>query len=186
MNISKLIGVRSVNLLRAVKASSKELKKKTNPLAIPWRCVNFNKTKVITVIDIASTVRNPVLIPNIKKIKEANSWELVEARLDRSIFSGDAKRGTLSTAFIKNKMNREKDTVFAWFWSLGNLTSIALPNTIPWNNPIAKALVTKMIENIGSWKTLTRNGMSANPMNWKNKWEYYLLANAAYKGRVNL
>ena len=66
-------------------------------------------------MDIASTVRNPVLIPNIINNKEANSSEFVADTLNKSILSGDANRGTLNIAFIKNKTNRDTDTVFTRF-----------------------------------------------------------------------
>ena len=62
-----LLGVRSVNLLRAVKISRRALKKKTNPFTIPFKLVNFKITKVITIIEIARTVRNPVFIPKIRE-----------------------------------------------------------------------------------------------------------------------
>ena len=82
---------------------------------IPLRFVNFSKTKVITVIDIARTVRNPVLIPNIKNIKEASSSGLPAEKLNRSIFSGDANLGTLKIALAKNKTNRDIETVLTRF-----------------------------------------------------------------------
>ena len=68
------------------------------------------------VTEIATTVRNPVFIPNNRKSKETISVGLpVCTTLEISIFSGDAKRGTLRIAFIKNKTKRETDTVFTWF-----------------------------------------------------------------------
>ena len=73
--------------------------------------MNFSRTKVITVTEIASTVRNPVFIPNIKNRTDAASVEPFVNKLERSIFSGDAKRGTLKIAFIKNITNRDTDTV---------------------------------------------------------------------------
>ena len=107
-----MLGVRSVSLLRPVSSNIKALKKKTNAFAIPWMLVNFRRTKVITVTEMANTVRNPVFIPKIKNRSEATSPGLFADKLDRSIFSGEAKRGTLRMAFAKNKMNREIDTVF--------------------------------------------------------------------------
>jgi len=62
------------------------------------------------VIEIASTVRNPVFIPKIKKRSEATSPGLPADKFDRSIFSVDAKRGTLKIAFTKNMIKREMDT----------------------------------------------------------------------------
>ena len=106
-----MLGVRSVNLLIAVNINKSMLKKKTNAFTIPFRWVNFNRTKVITVTEIASTVRNPVFIPNIKNSIDAASVEPFVSKLERSIFSGDAKRGTLKIAFIKNITNRDTDTV---------------------------------------------------------------------------
>jgi len=64
--------------------------------------VYFKRTKVITVTEIASTVRNPVFIPKIKKIEEITSPVLPAETLERSIFSVEAKRGTLKIAFTKN------------------------------------------------------------------------------------
>lgn len=109
---SNVLGVRSVNLLSAVSTSKSTLKKKTNPFVIPLMFVNFKRTNVITVTDIASIVRNPVFIPKIKKSRETISPELFAGKLERSIFSGEAKRGTLKIAFAKNKTNKEIDTVF--------------------------------------------------------------------------
>ena len=93
--------------------------------------VYFKRTKVITVTEIARTVRNPVFIPKIKKTEEIISLVLPADTVERSIFSVDAKRGTLKSAFTKNTINREIDTVFRWFWRRGNLTSMARPRTIP-------------------------------------------------------
>lgn len=107
-----MLGVRSVNLLMAVNTNSKLLKKKTNDFTIPFRFVNFKRTKVITVTEIARTVKNPVFIPKIKNKIEATSPVLFADKSDRAIFSGDAKRGTLRRAFIKNTTNKETDTVF--------------------------------------------------------------------------
>tara|TARA_B110000014_G_C19598889_1_gene317571 strand:+ start:187 stop:441 length:255 start_codon:yes stop_codon:yes gene_type:complete len=84
-----VLGVRSVNRLNAVKSSSKILKKKTNPLTIPCKLVNFKITNVITIIEIANTVRNPVFIPKTKKIEEMTSPGLPTDKFVRSIFSGD-------------------------------------------------------------------------------------------------
>ncbi len=74
--------------------------------------VYFKRTNVITVTEIAKTVRNPVFIPKIKKIEEIISLVLPADILERSIFSGEEKRGTLKTAFIKNTINKEIDIVF--------------------------------------------------------------------------
>jgi len=93
--------------------------------------VYFKRTKVITVTEIASTVRKPVFIPKIKKSEETTSPVLPADILERSIFSGEEKRGTLKTAFAKNMINSEIDTVFRWFWRRGNLTRIARPRIIP-------------------------------------------------------
>jgi len=101
-----------VNLLIAVNISNMALEKKTNNFTIPCRFVNFKRTKVITVTEIARTVRNPVFIPKIKNRIETASLVLLADKLERSIFSGDAKRGTLKRAFIKNMTNKETDTVF--------------------------------------------------------------------------
>ena len=101
-----------MNLLTAVNIKINALKKKTNPLVIPLRFVNFKTTKLITVTEIANTVRNPVFTPNIKKREDANSAGLFADKLDMIIFSGEANRGTLNSAFIKNKINIVTDTVF--------------------------------------------------------------------------
>jgi len=66
----------------------------------------------MTVKEIASTVRNPVFIPKIKKSVDANSPGLLADKFESSIFSGDANRGTLKSAFAKNMTNRVMDTVF--------------------------------------------------------------------------
>jgi hypothetical protein len=68
-------------------------------------------TKLMTVTDIVNTVRNPVFIPKIKKSDENISSELVTGKLNRSIFSGDSKRGTLKTALIRNNTNKVMETV---------------------------------------------------------------------------
>lgn len=68
-------------------------------------------TKLMTVTDIVNTVRNPVFIPKIKKSDENTSSELVTGKLNRSIFSGDSKRGTLKTALIRNNTNKVMETV---------------------------------------------------------------------------
>ncbi len=107
-----MLGVRSVSLLNAVKKSISMLKKKTNPFVIPLMCVNFKITNVITVTEIAKMVRNPVFIPNIKNSNDATSPGFPAEMFARSIFSGDAKRGTLKIALIKNKTNKEIETVF--------------------------------------------------------------------------
>ncbi len=131
-----------MNLLRPVSSSIRALKKKTNALAIPEISVYFKRTKVITVTEIASTVRNPVFIPKIKKIEDTTSPVLPADTLERSIFSGEEKRGTLKIAFVKNMINIVIETVFTRFWRRGNLTRIARPRMIPWNIPIPKALKT--------------------------------------------
>ena len=148
------------------------LKKKTNPFAKPWRCVNFRTTKVITVIEIARTVRNPVFIPKIKNSTDAISEGLAAEILDNSIFSGEAKRGTLRIALIKNKTNKVTETVLRWFWRRGNRTRIARPKMIPWNNPTPKAPKTDIIEKIGSWNTSARKGIRAILINYLLKLEY--------------
>lgn len=128
-----------MNLLTAVNINKSALKKKTNPFVIPVRFVNFNTTKLMTVTEIANTVRNPVFIPKIKKSADMTSPGLFADKLDKLIFSGEAKRGTLRIAFIRNKTNIVKDTVLTRFCKRGNLTKIALPRIIPWNNPIPNA-----------------------------------------------
>jgi len=113
--------------------------------------VIFSKTKVIIVTEIANTAKNPVLIPKIRKMMDATSPELVAWEIDeKSIFSGEANRGTLKRAFARNKTNREIETFFTLFCSLGNRTKIALPRIIPCNNPIPKAPKTAIREKIGS------------------------------------
>ena len=109
---SKVLGVRSVNRLIPVKINNRELKKKTNNFMSPWRFVNFKITKVITVTEIANTVRKPVFIPKIRNSADANSAGLPADKLENSIFSGDANLGTLRIAFAKNKTKRVIDTVF--------------------------------------------------------------------------
>ncbi len=101
-----------MNLLRPVSNSISALKKKTNAFAIPLIFVYFKRTKVITVTEIASTVRNPVFIPKIKKSEEITSPVLPIGKVDSSIFSGEEKRGTLKIAFTKNMINKVIDTVF--------------------------------------------------------------------------
>ena len=82
----------------------------------PLICVERKRINEITVTEIASTARNPVFTPNIVNIIDAISPELVISKIfDSSIFSGDANRGTLRTALIKNKKNSPADTNFAWF-----------------------------------------------------------------------
>ena len=139
-----------MNLLIPVNINNKELKNKTNNFTIPRRSVNFKITKVITVTEIANTVRNPVFIPKIRNNTDTSSAGLVGERFESSIFSGDANLGTLRIAFAKNKTNKVMDTVFRWFCSRGNLTRIARPRIIPWNNPTANAPITATIEKIGS------------------------------------
>jgi len=150
-----------VNRLIPVKTNNNTLKNKTNAFTIPLIFVNFNKTKVITVTEIAKTVRNPVFIPKIKNIDDANSPGPFADKFVKSIFSGDAKRGTLKMAFIKNNTNNEIDTVFRWFCKRGNLVKMARPKMIPWNNPIHKAPKTAVNEKIGSWNISTNNGINA-------------------------
>ncbi len=120
--------------------------------------VSFSKTKVMTVTDIANTAKNPVLIPRIRKIIDAASpvlvaWEIEE----KSIFSGDAKRGTLKMAFAKNIINKEIETFFTLFCNLGKRTRMARPKIIPCTNPIAKAPEIAIREKGGSWNSSTRN-----------------------------
>ena len=62
-----------MNRLIPVKTNNNTLKNKTNAFTIPLIFVNSNKTKVITVTEIDTNVRNPVFIPQIKKIDDANS-----------------------------------------------------------------------------------------------------------------
>ena len=107
-----MLGVRSVNRLKAVKTNKRALKKKIKHFIIPRKFVNFKITKVITMIEIAKTVRKPVFIPKTKKIEEIISAGLATDKFVRSIFSGDWKRGTLRIALIKNKINKVTDTVF--------------------------------------------------------------------------
>jgi len=123
--------VSSVNLLMPVKMSKRALENKTNDFTIPRIFVNFKKTKVMTVTEIANIVRNPVFIPKIKKSPERMSPKLAADKFESSIFSGDAKRGTLKIAFIKNTINNEMDTVLTWFCKRGNLTRIDRPKMIP-------------------------------------------------------
>ena len=85
---------------------------KTNAFDIPRIFVYFKRTKVITVKEIANRVRNPVLSPKIKKIEEATSPALPADKFERSIFSGEEKRGTLKIAFAKKRINKVIDTVF--------------------------------------------------------------------------
>ena len=139
-----------MNRLIPVKINNRELKKKTNNFMIPLRLVNFKITNVITVTEIANTVRNPVFIPKIRNKIDASSAGLPADKLENSIFSGDANRGTLRMAFAKNKTNRVMETVFRWFCNRGNLTKIARPKIIPWNNPTPNAPITARIEKIGS------------------------------------
>jgi len=101
-----------VNLLTAVNIKIRALKMNTKPFVIPLRFVNFKTTNVITVTEIASTVKNPVFIPKIKKNADAISPGLFADKLERVIFSGEAKRGTLRIAFIKNNPNIVNETVF--------------------------------------------------------------------------
>ena len=120
-----------MNLLRAVKINKRALKKKTNPFITPLRFVNFKITKLMTVTEIAKTVRNPVFIPKIKKSADTISPRLFADKFERVIFSGDAKRGTLRIAFIKNKLNIVNETVLTRFCKRGKRMRIALPRIIP-------------------------------------------------------
>jgi hypothetical protein len=106
-----VLGVSSVNRLIPVRISKRALEIKTNDFRIPLIFVNFKKTNVITVTEIANTVRNPVFIPKIKNNPEITSPKLDADRFEKSIFSGEAKRGTLKMAFIKNTINNVIDTV---------------------------------------------------------------------------
>ena len=106
-----MLGVRSVNLLTAVRISNRVLKKKTNIFETPLRAVNFKTTKLITVTDIANTLRNPVFMPKIKNNVDIISPGLFADKFERIIFSGDANLGTLRTAFVKNNTNKVTDTV---------------------------------------------------------------------------
>ena len=150
-----------MNLLKAVKISKRLLKKKTNPFTIPCKCVNFKITKVITIIEIARTVRKPVFIPKIKKTDEITSPGFATDKFVRSIFSGDWKRGTLRMAFIKNKINKVIDTVLRWFCNLGNLTRMALPSIIPWDKPIPNVVKITINWIKGSLKLSTSIGINA-------------------------
>jgi hypothetical protein len=67
----------------------------------------------MTVIEIASTAKKPAFIPNTRKSNDDNSSGLPDSKiLERLIFSGDAKRGTLNIAFTRNKKNKDIETVF--------------------------------------------------------------------------
>lgn len=115
------------------------------------------------VTDIAKTAKNPVLIPSIRKIREATSPELVAWDTeDKSIFSGDANLGTLKIAFTRNNTNSEIETFFKLFCSRGKRIKIAFPKIIPWGSPIANAPNTATRENIGSRKISEKNGINAN------------------------
>ena len=78
-----------MNLLKAVKTNNKLLKKKTKPFTIQCKLVNFKMTKVITIMEIARTVRKPVFIPKIKKTDQTTSAGFATDKFVRSIFSGD-------------------------------------------------------------------------------------------------
>lgn len=151
-----------MNLLNPVNNKISRLKKKTNHFEIPCMWVSFSKTKVMIVTDIANTAKNPVLIPSIRKIIDAASPVLVAWEIDeKSIFSGDAKRGTLKMAFARNIINKEIETFFTLFCNLGKRTRIARPKIIPCNNPIAKAPEIAIRENVGSWNRSTRDEIKA-------------------------
>ncbi len=79
---------------------------------MPVRFVNFNTTKLITVTEIANTVKNPVFIPKIRKSTDTSSPGEFADKFDKLTFSGEANLGTLKIAFIKNKTNIVIDTVF--------------------------------------------------------------------------
>ena len=67
----------------------------------------------MTVTEIASTAKNPALTPNTRKTNDPNSPEVLASKtLDRSIFAGDAKRGTLKIAFARNRKNKDTETIF--------------------------------------------------------------------------
>lgn len=151
---------------RPMPVSSKisKLKNKTKILVAPWIGANFNNTNVITVTEIASTAKNPTFMPNTRKSSdiispESFAWKMLEM----SIFSVDAKRGTLNIAFARNKKNREIETVFTWFCRRGNRKSMALPKIIPWKIPIPNALTIATTENIGFWNNSTKYGTSTTP-----------------------
>jgi hypothetical protein len=114
------------------------------------------------VTEIASTAKNPVLIPKIRKMIDATSPELVAWEIDeKSIFSGDANLGTLKSAFARNNTNSETETFFTLFCSLGKRIRMALPKIIPCNNPIPKAPKTAIREKIGSWNISSRDSIKA-------------------------
>ena len=173
-----------MNLLNAVNTSNKLLKKKTNPLTIPCKFVNFKITKVITMIEKARIVKNPVFMPKIMKTVETKSLGFAIAKFVRSIFSGDWNLGTLRIVLIKNKINNDIETVLRWFCSRGNLMRIALPKKIPWDKPIPN--VPKITSNWmkGSLKFSARKGIRATNLKisdnkiWVSyvwhirKWEY--------------
>ena len=155
-----------MNLLIPVNNKIRTLKEKTNHFDTPWRLVSFSRTNDMIVTEIANTAKNPVLIPSIRKIIDANSPVLVAWEIDeKSIFSGDANLGTLKIAFIRNNTNNEIETFLRLFWSLGNLTRIALPKIIPCNNPIPKALKIPISETIGFWNASTRMEINAMAYN---------------------
>ena len=84
------------------------------------------------VTEIAKTAKKPVLIPNIRKSNDATSPLLVACEIEeRSIFSGDANRGTLKIAFARNRIKREIETFLTLFCNLGNRIKIARPKIIP-------------------------------------------------------
>lgn len=101
-----------MNRLIPVRTKINTLKRKTNTFIIPLRLVNFNTTKVITVTEIAKTVKNPVFVPKIKKSEDITSPGLAADKLDNWIFSVELKQSTLKRAFTKNKINKVIETVF--------------------------------------------------------------------------
>jgi len=65
----------------------------------------------MTVTEIANTVKKPVFIPNTKKRKDTTSPGPLAETFVKSIFSGDANRGTLKIALIKKITKSEIETV---------------------------------------------------------------------------
>ena len=95
--------------------------------------------------------------------------ELSKVNIKRNFVDGirvtDTKTIEVVSETLNNIVNKEIDTVLTWFWRRGNLTRIARPRIIPWNNPIPKADKTNSNENIGSWKISTRNEINAISIN---------------------
>ena len=65
----------------------------------------------MTVTEIANTVKKPVFIPNTKNKNETTSPGPLADTFVKSIFSGDANRGTLKIALIKKITKSEIETV---------------------------------------------------------------------------